>query len=443
MSEDDLIGHAPLKRVIGVGGVAFTGFNCVVGAGIFGLPALVAAVLGPAAIAAYLVCILLVGLVGLCFAEAGSRVSDSGGIYAYARAAFGPVASGVAGILLLVANSMASGAALARFMVDTLAVVWPATGGAVARTLILAGAYLLLVIVNIHGARDGARLTSIMAYVKLAPLILLVIAGAFVVDPANLVWPALPSVGEIGQGALLLFFAFMGIETSLATGGETVNPARTIPRALLLALSMIAVLYIGLQLVAQGVLGAALPTSTAPLIDTATAIFGPWGTRILLITTFLSGAGYMVADMLASPRIAFALAEARQLPRWFATVHPRHGTPTVAIAGYAAFSFVLAASGSFRELVIIATSGTLALYLMNCLAVLRLRARGVAQAGEPFRAPGGVAVPLLAAAVILWLLSTLAWSELGASAGLISVSAVVYAGVEWRRAKQRRSAQIT
>ena len=85
-----------------------------------------------------------------------------------------------------------------------------------------------------------------MAYVKLAPLVLLVIAGAFAVDRANLHWRGMPPLAAIGQGTVILFFAFMGTETCLNTGGEAMNPARTIPLAILLALSMVAALYIGL-----------------------------------------------------------------------------------------------------------------------------------------------------------------------------------------------------
>ena len=122
-------GDAPitseLPRVIGVSGVAFTAFNCVVGVGIFGLPGLVAGVLGSAAIFAYAVCLVLIGLIALCLAEAGSRVSDAGGLYAYASSAFGPVVGGVAGALFLFASSIGSTAALARFFMDTLAGVWP------------------------------------------------------------------------------------------------------------------------------------------------------------------------------------------------------------------------------------------------------------------------------------------------------------------------------
>ena len=152
-----------LRRVIGVQGVAAACFNGVVGVGIFGLPAAVAGVLGPAAILAYLVCLVLIGLLGLCFAEAGSRVSEAGGLYAYARAAYGPVLSGVAGILMLFFNLISSSAALARFAIDALASIWPAVGDWMVSTVLLALLYGALAAVNVRGARQGAKLTALMA----------------------------------------------------------------------------------------------------------------------------------------------------------------------------------------------------------------------------------------------------------------------------------------
>src|SRR5687767_2565505 len=101
-----------LERVIGVGGLGFSAVNCIVGSGIFGLPGIAAAMLGPAAVLAYLVCTVLIGLVGLCFAEVGSRVSGAGGLYAYARESFGPIVGGIAGTLLWSANSVAPSAAV-------------------------------------------------------------------------------------------------------------------------------------------------------------------------------------------------------------------------------------------------------------------------------------------------------------------------------------------
>jgi amino acid transporter len=134
----------------------------------------------------------------------------------------------------------------------------------------------------------------------------------------------------------------------------------------------------------------------------------------------------MVADMLSSPRSAYALAEAGQLPRSIAYIHPTRHTPVVAIALYATAVVLVAATGSFRQIAVLAVAGTLAMYLIVCLGVLRLRAKGVAQAGAPFVAPGGSLVPLAAVAMTVWLLSTLAWRELAAGGLFIAVSAAIF-----------------
>lgn len=425
-----------LERVIGVGGLAAAAVNLIVGSGIFGLPGIAAAMLGPAAVLAYLVCAVLVGLIGLCLAEVGSRVSHAGGLYAYATEAFGPVVGGIAGTLLWVANSVVTSAAVANLLVNTVALAIPAVGVGVWRVVALVTLYAVLAAVNIRGARAGARLSVTLAVIKIAPLILLVVAGAFAVRVSNLQWAGVPAPSQVGQTAVLLFFAFIGVEGALNVSGEVANPARTVPRAIFLASTLVVALYIGLQVVAQGVLGAALAGAPAPLVAAATTVFGPWGARLLFMTTILSIIGFLSADLLSSPRNLAALADHRQLPPVLAAVHPRLKSPAIAIGCYALMCAVVAVSGSFRYLVIAGTSGTLVLYLICCLALLRLRTRGVATAGPPFRAPAGSWVPLTASAIILWLLSTLAWVELAAAGFLVVSSAVVYALQErWRRAE--------
>jgi amino acid transporter len=152
-------------------------------------------------------------------------------MYSYAEAAFGSVVGGVAGMLLLIANSAASTAAVARLFLDTLGSTWPAFAQPIAGLAALALIYGVLAIVNILGARDGSRLTIVMGIVKLLPLLVLVLAGLFFIQPANLAWPGLPPLGKIGEGALVLVFAFIGGESGLNVSGEVRNPARTIPRA--------------------------------------------------------------------------------------------------------------------------------------------------------------------------------------------------------------------
>lgn len=428
--------HPEPARVVGVAGVAFTSFNCIVGVGIFALPGLVAGVLGPAAILAYGACLLLVGLVGLCLAEAGSRVPHAGGLYAYATAAFGPVVGGVTGALALFATSIGSAAALARFFIDTLAGFVPAAGSPAGVVLVLVALYGFLALINTLGARDGGRLAIVFGVLKFTPLVLLIVASAFAVQPQNLVWTAIPAPPKVAEAALLLFFAFMGIESGLAVSGETRNPTRTVPRAIALTLVTVAALYIGLQVVTQGVLGPALATSTAPLADTAGVAFGPWGGALLGVLTLLSAGGYLAADMLCSPRIAFALARAGQLPRIVGRIDPRFGTPTIAIWLYSALVVLLALSGTFQQIAVLAVAGTMVSYLICCLGVLRLRALGLRGDGAPFVTPGGWIAPVAAAAMIVWLFTTLAVRELVATLTFVVLAGAAYAARDAMRRAQ-------
>ena len=428
-----------LDRVVGVPGVAFTALSCIVGVGIFSLPGLVAGLLGPAAIIAYLVCAVLICLVGLCFAEAGSRVSSSGGLYAYASAAFGPVIGGIAGALSLFASAIGSAAAIARFFLDTLASIWPTLGNSGASMVLLVTIYGTLALVNIAGTRDGTRLTITLGILKLVPLAAIILFGLFAIQPVNLIWPAMPSVGKVGEGTMILIMAFRGIETGLNMSGETRDPARTMPRAIALALGCVAMFYIALQFVAQGVLGDALAGSTTPLAQVAGAVFGPRGATLMMLATAVSVGGYLVADMLSSPRSAFALAQAGQLPRWVARINPSRHTPHVAIVLYAMAVVLITVSGTFKQIVVLTVAGTLLLYLIVCLGVLRLRAKNVAQAGKPFVAPGGPLVPIAAAGIIVWLLSTLAWRELAAGGVFVIVTGAIFMARQFRTRTTRRA----
>jgi APA family basic amino acid/polyamine antiporter len=226
------------------------------------------------------------------------------------------------------------------------------------------------------------------------------------------------------------------VEGGLNTSGEVIKPERTVPRAILLALSLTTFLYLGLQFTAQGILGPELAGAKAPLVATATALWGPWGGHFLVVATILSAAGYLTSDLLCSPRSMFALAEHGQLPRTLARVHRRFATPAVAIGTYSCLCFTAAVLGTFRQLAIIASSGVLLLYLICCLGLMRLRAQKVAMAGEPFRAPGGVFVPLAASAIIAWMLTTLEMKELIAAAAVVIMSGAAYGTCQIFRTKQ-------
>lgn len=162
------------------------------------------------------------------------RLTFAGGLYAYATESFGPIVGGIAGTLLWVANSVVPSAAVANLLVDTLAMTSSAFSGGALRVVVLTTVYTLLAVVNIRGARPGVRLSMALVVIKIAPLVLLVAVGLFAVRASNLQWVGAPTAANIGQTAMLLFFAFMGTEGALTASGEVVNPARTVPRAILL-----------------------------------------------------------------------------------------------------------------------------------------------------------------------------------------------------------------
>ncbi len=411
-----------------------------VGAGIFGMPALAAHDLGASAVLAYLVCAIIIGLVGLCLAEAGSRVSGTGGLYAFATASFGPFAGGMVGMLLFTANGAFSSAAVAALFADSLAMLLPAFAAPMPRALLLITMYGVFATLNIRGAREGAVVTQLITVIKLLPLVILVVAGVFYIEPTNLRWTVAPTVGTVTHASAALIFAFIGIEGALSMSGEVVKPARTIPRAILAAMTGVVLLYIGVQTVAQGVLGDALRrASTAPLADTARVMFGSTGGTFVLVATIISTLGYLAADTLATPRVLLALGADGFLPKRVGTVHPVRKTPAVAIACYVALALVLALTETFAALAMVAASGTLAMYLICCVGVLRLRAKGVRGTEAPFVIPGGPLVPILAALGILGLLSSLARSEVYALGLVVVVCAIPY-GI--RRMGMREAASV-
>jgi amino acid transporter len=217
----------------------------------------------------------------------------------------------------------------------------------------------------------------------------------------------------------------MGTEGPLSTIGEVKNPTRTIPRALGLAVLLTGTLYLLVHVVAESALGPRLAEVTdAPLAEAAGVIFGPAGRTFLLWAAILSTTGYFTGDILSAPRMFNALGEDGLLPRWLGKVHPEYHTPHVAIAFYVAFCGVLAVTGTFRQLAIFASSGTLLVYAISVLGFVRLRKLRVQGEAEPFRAPGGMLLPILCTIIIAGLLWSLPWHQQAAAFGLAIVGAI-------------------
>lgn len=238
----------------------------------------------------------------------------------------------------------------------------------------------------------------------------------------------MPTLPQVGRASIVLIFAFVGVEVALTPSGEILDPARTVPRSILYALGISTVIYLAIQMVAQGILGPELPVYTdAPLAEAARRLLGNAGRIALLAGATVGTFGYVAGDMLGTPRALFAVARDGALPSWLANIHPRYHTPATAIAIYAVIVAALAISSTFERLVIMANVSAMFLYLLCVAASYELQRRDVRMAGTPFNLPGGGTIQFLAGAGIVWLVAQATPGEFAVEGIVIAVGTLYYA----------------
>jgi amino acid transporter len=395
--------------------------NCIIGAGIFGLPSRAFALAGTYSLLAYLLCAIVVGLIALSFAEVASRFSGTGGPYVYARDAFGALAGFEVGWLLWVARVTAFGS-LANLFVDYGSIFVPAVGGGLGRAAALTGIAITLTLLNIIGVRPSTLFTDTVTIGKLAALVFFIVAGMMFVSRANFSMAARPTYGHFSQAVLVLVFAFSGFEMAVIPAGEIVDPGKQIPFALLLGIAIVVILYILIQFVAIGTLPT-LATSQRPIADASARFLGSRAAGFVSLGALISIGGTLNSIMLVTPRLLFALAEDGHLPRVLGVVHSRFRTPHVAILGSTVVMVALTLSGSFTTLAAISTIIRLVTYAATCAALLQLRRQPNAPPAM-FTAPFGGVAAIAALILSAWLLSNTsradAWTTVIAGvAGLV------------------------
>lgn len=370
--------------------------NGILGAGIFGLPAKVAAQTGAYSPLLFVACGLVMAPIVLTFAEAASYVRATGGPIVYVNTAFGTFASFQTGWSLYVARATAF-AANVNLLADSLGWLWPGAMQGATRTALIAGVCAFLTIVNVVGSKHAMRTAGILTVLKLVPIVVLVVGGIAVAAPAILPpgGAPLPSLSSAGTAALLATYAFVGWEIALVPAGEARDPRRDLPRALLLGLGCVVVLYVLIQAVCVAALPE-LARSERPLVDAADALLGPAGASLLLFGTVASIGGNLAVSVIAGSRTTYALAQEGSLPAFLGRVHARFGTPAASVVAYGALVTALALSGSFVWLAGLSVLTRVLVFLLVIAALPRLRRRFGGEVGT-FRLPGGYAIPALAA----------------------------------------------
>ena len=438
----DLQTRAPvhsLPRHLGAFGLWLLVVNGLIGAGIFGLPGGATKLAGEYSPLIYLFCALLMLPILLCMAELASYFRHSGGPVRYGTAAFGAFIGFQAGWLYYIAR-LVSFAANTVLLVDSIGYFWPTATTGTPRAVLLGTIVAGLTLINVLGSVRAMRSLALLTVLKFSVLLLLVISGAALLGsqivPVFNPLKVFNSPYQIGAATLLLIYAFVGFESVVVPAGEAKNPARDMPRALLLGLLLVTLLYIGIQLVSV----AAVPDiaqSASPLLDVAAALFGPPGAIVLMLGVVASVAANLLGAIFSTPRASFALAEDGSLPRWFAAVQPRFLTPANSILFFGALALLLTLYGSFLWLAAATVVSRLLLYGLTCAAVPILRPK--LAGSDSFVLPFGYGIPLLGIAACIWLALQVSLSSVLATALFVLLGAVLYFLARWQATNNRLS----
>jgi APA family basic amino acid/polyamine antiporter len=426
----ELPGDRGLSRALGRGDLLAFVINGIVGAGIFGLPAKVQFLLGVYGIWAILACAAIMALVVLCFAEVASRFAQTGGPFVYVSVAFGPFAGFLTGWVLWVAR-VTGACAICNLLLQYLAPLDPDWSRGAGRIMAAAVIFGVLTVIHYLGIKRAALLGNIVTLGKLVPLLIFVSFGLFHLDPARFAHAGLPDNARFAEAVLLLGFAFVGWENVVVTAGETRDPQREVPRAIIAGLCAVAILYVLIQVVCIGTL-AQLAGSASPIVDAGRTFLGPSGAILITLGAAVSMIGTLNGAMLTISRLVYAMAAAGRLPRGLAEVHRLYRTPHVAVVFSGILVFCLTVSNQFVYLLTVSTISRLLVFAATCASLPRLRQMRAAP-GARFVLPGGLIIPCAALLLIGWLLASSSWTETRDVAIWTAVGALVYAVGQWRK----------
>ena len=439
MTETDREGTSSegLVRAIGRWSLVALTVNCIIGSGAFGLPSVLAGLLGRASVLAVVLAATAMGVIMVCFSEVTSRFAETGGPYLYAREAFGRFMGIQVGWLVWFVRLTAC-AANANLFVVYLGQFWPSATQTVPKLTILTLLVGILAAINVRGVRTGTRVSNFFTAAKLSSLGLVAAAGAIYLIRAHRVIPEAlvsPGANEWGRAIVLLIFAYGGFEAALISAGEAKDPRRDMPFALFAALLTCVVLYGLIQWVVVGV----LPDpghSDRPLADVARIAMGHSGGVLIAMGALFSIYGYLGGNMLATPRITFALAERGDFPSLFSIVHPRFRTPYVSIFVFALLVWLLALFGSFAGNATLSAGSRLFYYGVICAALPVLRRKQKTRAA--FQLRGGTLVAVLGMLICAILLTRIEYNK-----SIVLVAAIAVAFLNWLLVRNRNTDSAT
>lgn len=414
-------GGAGLARRIGLGDAVVIGLGSMVGSGVFAAFAPAAQAAGSALLLGLALAAVVAYANATSSAQLAAQYPASGGTYVYGRERLGPWWGFLAGWCFVIGKTASCAAMALTVAAYAVPPAW--------QRPVAAGAVLALTAVNLRGVTRTARLTRLVVAVALAALATVVLVGLTGGEPswarvavgADATWS-----GVLGSAGLL-FFAFAGYARIATMGEEVRDPARTIPRAIQLALGLAVLVYAAVAVTLLTVLGPdAVAAGAAPLADAAAATGRPWVGAVVRVGAVAASLGALLALVAGVSRTTLAMAREGDLPRPLAAVHERYRVPHRAEAALGVVVVALVLTVDLRGAIGFSSFGVLLYYLVANLAALT-QDRAHRRFPRALQVLGAVGCVALAATL--------------PPASVLGGAAVVAAGVAWRAvvlARRRR-----
>lgn len=430
-----------LSRTLGLRDLILIVVGTVIGSGIFLVPSTVLRQTGGSVSVALLVWVVagVLSLLGaLTFAELGAAKPDAGGLYVYIRDAFGPLPGflyGWTAFFVLGSGSVATLAVAFTSYLRQLVPVSPMAAKVVAVVVIA-----IIMAVNVRGVRQGADVQNVTTAIKAGAIVVMSVVlltlggGAGVASPVDVASAASGSLlSGVGLAMIGVLWAYEGWQYATFSVGETVDPQRTFPRAIVLGTAFLIALYLLANvayLVALGPTG--VMASERVAADAVTAVLGPAAGKVIAVVILISMFSAANGLTLTTPRLYFSMARDRVFFAKLAEVHPRFGTPALAIVASSVWAMLLAVTGTFEQLLTYVVFTGWIFYVLGGLAIFAYR-RKQPDLPRPFRTPGYPLTPLLfVASAVAIVLNTIVSQPGRAALGIGLVLLGVPAFYVWR-----------
>jgi len=428
--------NAELKSKLTLFDVTNLVVGAIIGADIYVASAFGAGLLGPFSLVVWVIAGIIAIVIALCFAQCAALLPKVGGPYAYAHAAWGPFAGFMVGWSLWLAEWMS----LAVFPVaftQYLMVFLPDLD-LISQALVKVLFVVFLIATNVVGVKAAGRTNDLLTIVKLAPLIFFLVIGlSYVATNATVVsihfFPTnQPPVGfgSFGSALVLIFWAYAGFEISTIPAEEIRDPSRTIPRAILVGISIVTAFYLATNIVLFAITPwDLLANDKAPLASATIAVLSSIPALALIGKAIVGGgalisvAGSDESGMIGTSRLGFALAADGLFPRVFARIHQRFKTPYLGIVIQAATALVAAIIGNLTTLIATSVFFMAIAYVATSASIYPLHKKG--QAGH-FHLRGGWLIPSLGVVFSCYLITQCTITQIALGLALLLAGLPIY-----------------